>query len=316
VQILVADDDPISAQILRRLLGQWGYDVLLARDGDEAWQLMQSAEAPRLAILDWEMPGMDGPELCRKLRERLETPYIYVILLTARAQRADLIAGMEAGADDYLTKPFDAHELRVRLRAGRRILDLQVALLEAQEALRIQATQDPVTGLWNRGMIMNLLHRELARARREGTPLSIFMADLDLFKRVNDSFGHLAGDLVLRETGQRMLAALRAYDSIGRYGGEEFLAVLVSCDVAAATKLAERIRGIVGSTAMNTSEGLISITVSIGIACQLPPSGEAMLTAYADLSTTAESLVRAADQALYRAKQAGRNRVEVADPCT
>jgi len=310
VRILIAEDDPISLVLLQALLNQWGYEVIVTHDGNEAWQVLQADMAPRLAILDWEMPGMDGPALCHQVRERRGSPYTYIILLTARTKREDLIAGMEAGADDYVTKPFDAHELRVRLRAGRRILDLQDALLEAQEVLRLQATQDPLTSLWNRGMIMELLGRELARAKRERSPLSVLMLDLDLFKIVNDTYGHMAGDLVLREAAQRMRGSVRAYDAVGRYGGEEFLIVSPGCPAAGAVTLAERIRKAVGEKPMNTSEALISITISAGAATAEYVDKRVASSKNVGEYTEAENLVRAADDALYRAKRWGRNRVE------
>ncbi len=307
VKILIAEDDFTSLLLLHSLLSQWGYEVVVTHNGREAWQALQAEGAPRLAILDWEMPEMDGLDLCHKIRQHTEAPYTYIILLTARTRRTDLIAGMEAGADDYVTKPFDAHELRVRLRAGRRILDLQSALLEAQEALRLQATQDPLTGIWNHGMIMNLLERELVRSTREGLSLSVLMLDLDLFKQVNDTYGHLAGNLVLHEAAQRMRDSLRGYDAVGRYGGEEFLIVSPGCSAADASKLAERMRQVIGGTPMNTSEGIISITISVGIATVNYSEGN--LTS-STMDHNAETLVHAADEALYRAKRTGRNHVE------
>ena len=310
MRILIAEDDPISLVLLQALLNQWGYEVIVTHDGNEAWQVLQADMAPRLAILDWEMPGMDGPALCHQVRERQGGAYTYMILLTARTKREDLIAGMEAGADDYVTKPFDAHELRMRLRAGRRILDGQDALLEAQEVLRLQATQDPLTSLWNRGMIMELLGRELARAKRERSPLSVLMLDLDLFKIVNDTYGHMAGDLVLREAAQRLRASVRAYDAVGRYGGEEFLIVSPGCPAAGAVTLAERIRKAVGEKPMDTSEALISITISAGAATAEYVDKRVASSKNVGEYTEAENLVRAADDALYRAKRWGRNRVE------
>src|SRR4051812_29637418 len=184
------------------MLTWWGYQPLLVRDGREAWEILQREDAPRLALLDWMMPGMDGPELCRRVRAAGREPYIYILLLTARSESQDLIEGMDAGADDYLTKPFNAHELRVRIRAGRRILDLQ-------DALREQATHDGLTGLLNRNSILEKLDEEVARSARTEEPLSVLMADLDKFKSINDTYGHLAGDAVLREAARRLKAAAR-----------------------------------------------------------------------------------------------------------
>src|SRR5438270_540546 len=186
MQILVAEDNPVFQSMLKNMLGKWGYEVVLADNGERAWQLLQSDKAPPLAILDWMMPGLDGVEVCRRIRLAAQQRYVYVILLTAKTEQKDLVEGMDAGADDYVTKPFNTHELRVRLRAGRRILDLQEQLLLAQEALREQATHDGLTGLWNRSSILEILQKEAARSAREAAPLALLMADLDNFKKIND----------------------------------------------------------------------------------------------------------------------------------
>jgi two-component system, cell cycle response regulator len=298
MRILIAEDDQVSRRVLEAHLGKWGYQVLAARDGDEAWQILQSADAPRLAILDWMMPGMDGTELCRRLRQEGQHPYTYVILLTALSGEENLCEGMDAGADDYLTKPFRANELRVRLRAGRRIVDLQDELIAAREALQVKAAHDPLTGLWNHEEVIACLQRELVRARRGGEPVGVIMADIDHFKLVNDRFGHLAGDAVLRAVAQKMLHGMRPYDNVGRYGGGEFLVVLPGCTGENARALAERLRLAVCSAPFDTSEGLITVTLSLGV------------TVSSAAEQNAGDLVRRADQALYRAKEQGRNRVE------
>src|SRR3954468_6398891 len=169
MRVLAAEDNPVFQSMLRTMLTKWGYTPIVARDGNEAWRVLESEEAPRLAVLDWMMPGVDGVEICRRLRSLNREPYIYILLLTARTESQDLIEGMDAGADDYLTKPFNAHELRVRIRAGRRILDLQSELLRAREALREQATHDGLTGLLNRTSIMGKLDDELSRSARNGS---------------------------------------------------------------------------------------------------------------------------------------------------
>src|ERR1700694_2306180 len=199
MKILAAEDNPVFQSMLRSMLTKWGYEVILAADGTQAWSALQEDCPPRLAILDWMMPGLDGVEVCRRLRAANREPYIYVLLLTARTDSQDLVEGLDAGADDYLTKPFNATELRARLRAGRRIVELQEDLLMAREALRQQATHDGLTGLLNRHAMMEVLQTKLARSQRGSQPLSILMVDLDHFKRVNDEFGHLDGDAVLRE---------------------------------------------------------------------------------------------------------------------
>jgi len=299
VKILIAEDDAISRRLLETILRKWGYDVLVAVDGGQAWAELQKEDAPRLAILDWMMPEMDGVEVCGKVREQSDSPYVYILLLSAKSQREDLVKGMESGADDYITKPFDANELKVRLRAGRRILDLQTQLISAQEALRDQAARDPLTGIWNRNAIFDIFRRELSRAEREGNKIAIVMLDIDHFKNLNDTHGHMAGDAVLREFTRRISASLRPYDAAGRYGGEEFLVILPGCDLAAGARHAERLRNLLSEEPFDTSEGRHTATCSLGVAS----------TSSSNPADT-DSLIRAADAALYRAKRNGRNRVE------
>lgn len=300
---LLAEDNPIFQTMLRSLLDRWGYETVLARDGNEAWQALSSSEPPRLAILDWMMPGVNGVELCRRIRAAAQEPYIYILLLTARTEAGALVEGMDAGADDYLTKPFKAHELRVRLRAGRRILQLQEQLLLAREALREQATHDSLTGMLNRAGIFEALEHEIDRAQRERGPLAVLMTDIDFFKKINDTWGHGAGDLVLKKAAARMQHAVRAYDSLGRYGGEEFLLVLPGCTAEAATERAERLRQAIALVPFETGHESIQITCSIGVSAR--PHA---------LRTDLEAMVREADVALYAAKQAGRNRVVTHHP--
>jgi diguanylate cyclase (GGDEF)-like protein len=297
MRILAAEDDPVFSTVLRMVLTGWGYDVLAARNGIEALELLQSDEAPRLAILDWEMPGMDGVEICQRIRAENRGPYIYILLLTAR--KNDLVEGMDSGADDYLTKPLNAHELRVRLRAGRRIVDLQEELLRTREALREQATHDALTGLLNRPTVLERLRNEVARACRENQPISVLMVDLDRFKLINDTYGHLAGDTVLREVAQRMTSAVRRYDAVARYGGEEFLIVLAGCDDETARSQAERVRIAVGDGPVLYGDTGVPVTCSIGVSCRRQV-----------LPGDVESLIRESDVALYQAKRRGRNRVE------
>jgi diguanylate cyclase (GGDEF)-like protein len=303
MKVLAAEDNLVFQSMLRSMLTKWGYDVVMARDGNEAWQALLSPDAPQLAILDWMMPGIDGVEVCRRVRAARREPYIYLLLLTARTDSQDLVQGMDAGADDYLTKPFNAHELRVRLRAGQRILDLQEELLRAREALREQATHDSLTGLLNRASILEALRNEVSRARRESQPVALLIVDLDRFKLINDTHGHLAGDAVLREAARRMKSAIRRYDAIGRYGGEEFLIVLPGCEGDTARVQAERIREAVAAGPFVAGTQSLKVTCSIGFSCRMRPS-------YSD----GDSLVREADLGLYLAKDGGRNRVETCVP--
>jgi len=265
MRILVAEDNVVIQRILETSLKTWGYEVILASDGTEAWKILAGPNAPQLAILDWMMPGLSGIELCRKIRQEMREPYTYVILLTALHGDDELVTGMEAGADDYITKPFKLPELRVRLRAGRRVIDLQTDLVQAREALRLKASRDQLTGLWNHEEIFRLLDLELFRAERQQTPVAIVLADLDHFKKINDTFGHLAGDSVLRIVAQKFKSLVRPYDSVGRYGGDEFLFVLPGCDRASALALIERIRANVCAEKLETTEGQIPVTLSMGL---------------------------------------------------
>jgi len=300
MRILIADDSIVSRHLLDATLRRWGYDVVMACDGNEAWEILQAPDAPRIAILDWVMPGLTGPEVCSRVRANSseKDSYTYILLLTSKSQREDLIEGMESGADDYLTKPFDQHELKVRLRPGTRIVELQQELISAREELRDQATKDFLTRIWNRSSILDILDRELERGRRDKQPLGVIVADLDHFKSINDNFGHFGGDAVLREFVRRMSASMRPYDSIGRYGGEEFLIVLPGCDDGATRKQAERMRTALADQAMAFNEESKIITCSFGATASVPGA-----------DVTAELLIRLADDALYKAKRHGRNRV-------
>lgn len=306
MKILVAEDDPVSRRLLEVTLSKWGYEVVTCADGQAAWEALKAPDAPQLVILDWMMPRLDGLQVCKNVRnpdERPAEPYVYIILLTAKSQKTDMVTGLEAGADDYLTKPFDAQELRMRLRAGRRILDLLDELVRAREIMREQARKDSLTQLCTRATVLELLKHELDRSQRHSldsdAPVSVVLADLDHFKHINDTYGHLAGDAVLREAARRMREAIRPYDSIGRYGGEEFLLVLSNCDTLGAAAIAERLLQAVRKDTIVLAEATVSVTLSAGVAT----SG---------VIQEPETLVGAADAALYRAKRGGRNRVEVA----
>jgi diguanylate cyclase (GGDEF)-like protein len=298
MKVLIADDSSVSRRLLEATLKRWDYEVEVACDGDEALEMLRRPGGPTLAILDWMMPSLTGPEVCRQVRQESREPYVYILLLTSRSQKEDLIEGMESGADDYLVKPFDQNELKVRLRAGRRILDLQAELLRAREALHVQATHDSLTGLFNRRAVLDMLQSEMHRAERERSHVGVILCDLDHFKKVNDTHGHAMGDAVLQEAAHRMSRGIRAYDAIGRYGGEEFLIVLPGCDQKSCTHQAERLSGLLSHQPIIAGNYNVTVTGSFGCTAWGP-----------ETNSTLEALIAVADDALYQAKRQGRNRV-------
>src|SRR2546426_593176 len=303
MKALIADDELMSRKLLQKTLERAGYEVAAVENGRLATEQLCPADGARLALVDWVMPELDGPGVCREVRKRKQQSYVYMVLLTSKESKEDVVAGLESGADDYLTKPFDPEELKARLRTGLRILDLEDRLIEAREEMRFQATHDGLTALWNRGMIVDLLGRELARSIRENFSTAILMCDLDHFKSVNDTYGHLVGDDVLKETAKRLLASVRSYDFVGRYGGEEFLIVLNNCDPAFAVARAEEIRNTIAQRPVQTSTGPVPVTISLGL-----------LLSHQCGTRSVEELLREADTALYAAKAAGRNCVKLASP--
>jgi|SRR6202050_998773 len=300
-RVLIAEDDPVSCHLLKSFLVKWDYDVAVVTDGIAALKILEAEDTPRLAVLDWMMPGMEGVQICQRVREQRNRPYVYVLLLTARSEKRDLLRGLELGADDYLTKPFDSEELRARLLVGERILSLQDDLIAAREELRFRATHDVLTGIFNRGTVMEALQTELSRQVRDQRPCGVILVDIDHFKQVNDTHGHLIGDEVLQVVARRLKQCVRPYDTVGRYGGEEFLIIASAADERGTLALAERIRTALESTPVLTQAGEVHITASLGAAISNDTRG-----------TDPQVLLRLADQALYRAKEQGRNRSELA----
>lgn len=300
MKILVAEDEKTSRILLEQILAKWGYEVVSATDGHEAWEKLQEEGAPKLAILDWMMPGIEGIEICRKLRkkEKNDEQYTYVVLLTAKDSKESIIEGMDAGADDYIVKPFDQNEMRVRIRAGKRIVRLQSELVATQKDLLRLSRLDPLTGVLNRRAIFSQIEIECARAQRDNKQLSISLLDIDHFKEVNDTYGHMTGDVVLLECVRRINAVIRPYDSCGRFGGEEFLIVIPGAAEKEVLSIGERIRRAVNEPEICIDGSSVRVTVSQGIAIW-------------DGKETIDDLLVRADKAMYIAKDKGRNCVEL-----
>jgi diguanylate cyclase (GGDEF)-like protein len=303
VKILIADDDLVSRRLMERVLQNSGYEVITADNGLQAANELSRAGGPRLALIDWMMPELDGPEVCRQVRSRNDEGYVYMLLLTSKESSEDIVKGLQAGADDYLTKPCHPAELKARLHTGRRILQLEDRLVEAREEMRFKATHDSLTSLWDRGAILTLLQNELLKSIAEHSPMSLLLCDVDHFKKINDTHGHLAGDEVLGEVSTRLLEAVRPGDAVGRYGGEEFLIVLSDCSAVQVKERAEQVRKAVSCCPFSTEHYSVPVSVSVG----------AVSIENWDRTITLESILKIADAALYEAKAAGRDQVVCAE---
>ncbi len=303
MHILIAEDDPTSRHLLKIMLEKEGHTVVPATNGAEALQLMSVPNAPRLAILDWIMPEMDGLAVTRAVRELNREPPPYLIILTSRGEKADIVTGLAAGADDYLVKPFDRGELLARTEVGQRLIKAQEELIASREALAYQATHDVLTGILNRRAILDRLHDELERLDRMGQSLAVGLCDLDHFKRINDHYGHATGDTVLRVVTQCLTQHLREYDVIGRLGGEEFLILAPIQEDHDSRTVFERLRRIVAEQVIDQIEPPIQLTLSIGVACT---QGQKI---------SLDRLLSLADEALYIAKNSGRNQIRLAAGC-
>lgn len=297
VKVLIADDDRVSRRRLEGLLEKWGYTVVAASDGGEALKTLQSPDPPHLVVLDRVMPVLDGLGVCRAIRSAGSEPYVYVILLTGQNSKEDILDGFAAGADDYITKPFETEEFRARVHTGARIVELQQQLITAREQLRFEGMRDALTRVLNRVAFFEVFERDVARARRHRSSIAVIMGDIDHFKRINDSLGHLVGDAVLRETARRLRVCQRASDALARYGGEEFVVLAPDCDVSGGRAIAERFREAIATEPIPIAGGSLTVTMSFGVA------------ATGDMDQS-EHLLQNADDKLYKAKDQGRNRVE------
>jgi two-component system, cell cycle response regulator len=296
MKVLVAEDEPMMRHLVTNLLRSWDYEVVVASNGADAQRILSGSDAPRLAVVDWNMPEKTGLDVVRELRTSSNDQYTYVLLLTAEAQKDRLLEALRAGCDDYITKPFDAKELEARLFVGGRIVQLQEQLGAALKSAEYRGTHDALTGALNRGAVLEALEREMTRSEREKTSLAAILLDVDHFKSINDMFGHLAGDEVLRQLVMRIAAVIRPYDTFGRYGGEEFVVLLPDCTLTDGVATAERICHTLCQNPFKVEGREIAVTVSAGVAVS-------------DASSRKTQLLREADSAMYRAKAAGRNRV-------
>jgi two-component system, cell cycle response regulator len=311
LKVLVAEDDSVARRLLESILKKWGFEVLGTCNGEQAWVAMQQSDPPEIAILDWVMPEMEGPQVCEKIRELGMTTY--VILLTARDSKQDVVSGLESGADDYMPKPFNPQELRARIRVGTRIVRLQRALAERidqlevfNQRLEVLSLEDKLTGIPNRRALDEALEREWRRCLRAKSPFAAIMIDIDSFKNFNDSYGHQEGDECLRKIAKALWSCIhRASDFLGRYGGEEFMVLLPGVDCDGASIVANHLRAVVQALGIkheNCRSKIGLCTISLGVALEIPSSNSSI-----------EDLIAHADAALYRAKELGGNQTIVID---
>jgi len=304
MKILIVEDESIFRRMVKKYLLEAGYEIVEAEDGQSAWELFQR-EPFQLVITDWIMPGLNGPELIQKIRTNTQKNYTYIILLTAMDNKDNVVLGLESGADEYLTKPFNSRELVARVASGMRILKLEEQLMLAHQQMEVLAMRDGLTGLLNRRAIEGYAEAEFNLTIRKERVLSVILVDIDHFKNINDRFGHKFGDHTLQQVAKILKEDLRNYDRVGRWGGEEFILILPDAQLKNAAAVAERVRIRIAETKISLENGeAFSVRISLGAACTCTTSQFSSLT----------KLIDAADQALYQAKQTGRNRVCISEP--
>jgi two-component system, cell cycle response regulator len=300
--ILLAEDDPISRRLFEKILVKEGFPVTTVENGRKALDLFRQQFFP-IVLTDWQMPEMEGPELCQAIRRENPSRYVYIVMLTSKGSKDDIISGLSAGADDYLTKPAHHAELVARIKTGIRILELEKSLKDAVDEIHLLSITDPLTGIYNRGYINQRLPQEINRSIRYDRELSLVMCDIDHFKKVNDTYGHQTGDIVLKGFTKTLTGTIREQvDWAGRYGGEEFLIVLPETGLDGAMVLAERVRNAVETTLIKTSSATIRISASFGVTGFSPVTWNQAISP--------EILLQEADRLLYQAKDDGRNCVK------
>ncbi len=300
MRILVAENDPVVLGLLEDNLTQWGYEVVICGDGADAWRVLQEDDPPTLALLEWDLPEIDGPRICQQYRELEGRPYVYTILLTNERPKDQMLKGLEAGADEYIVKPVDVYELQVRMRAGSRIVRLQEAFLSVLKLSEHEAAHDPLTGLWNRPAVADLLLKELGRSKRDKAPVGVIAAGLDQSDRLAQRYGEMTRDSILREVVLRIHSTVRSYDLVGRVGDEDFLIVAPGCDRETARLLAERLSSSVRRFRAAIGDVIVPLTMSCGVV-----SGDGAK------HRNAESLMKLAEKALSTARKQGGGVVEL-----
>ncbi|MCP4110253.1 MAG: diguanylate cyclase [Desulfobacteraceae bacterium] len=295
MKLLIADDDSMTRIALRKNLQKWGYEIAEAKDGAEAWDILCAEKPPRIAILDWMMPEMEGTEICHCLQKSEKHPFIYTILLTVKRDRDDIVEGLDSGAHDFLSKPVHASELRSRIGVGVRLVQAEDRLRDYAEKMEQFATTDYLTKAYNRRYFFDQAEKELDRARRYKSQFSLLLMDIDHFKKINDTWGHLAGDEVLKRLSKYCKDILRDTDLFARFGGEEFTVLLPETDKDGAFKLAERMRQFIENISVDFAAWSFGFTVSIGVASMKGPA------------ESLEAILKRADDAMYQAKTKGRN---------
>lgn len=306
MKALVVEDDLSTRLLIKKIAESEGYEVIEAENGYEGWRIFQKEKDNiYIILLDWMMPKMDGMKLCRQIRKAFSTHYIYILLLTSKRNIEAIVEGLETGGDDYMTKPFSRRELVARIRVAERVAVLERKLSEANSKLHVLATTDPLTGILNRREFLKRLQDEIYRVSREKKFYNLIILDIDHFKRVNDTMGHTAGDMVLIEITNRIRTELRPYDLIGRFGGEEFLIGIPMANNEIGRNIAERIRTSICNKPFHAGNEKLDITASLGLTSVIPTGNKKSML------NLLEDMIEKADSSLYRAKNEGRNRVIV-----